>query len=209
MGIAFDGNWASATTGARLHVPVLCTAATEDASSLVFTTSLRRVAARRASSFGRHCPRSTMSEPTSDPPDANMLFSPVRQRDSDRSSDAPAPGDTSWSADDSSPRAARVAPTNVLAHVEVPRLSNSQIAKYKSIADEELHSDEEYPQENVDRVVGDVQDGSNAFLYVRYKDGIIYKVSSMFRRPYLRELHGLRFQLPCVATHGNENAICL
>ena len=41
------------------------------------------------------------------------------------------------------------APSNlVMDYVEVSRLSASQKSKWRSVAEEELESDEEYPQEN-------------------------------------------------------------
>ncbi|KAI0756774.1 SNF2 family N-terminal domain-containing protein [Daedaleopsis nitida] len=64
----------------------------------------------------------------------------------------------------------------VQAYVQVPRLSPSRKTKYRSIAEDVLASDEEYPQENVERVVGQVADRRGTSLYVRYTDGVIHKV---------------------------------
>ncbi|KAI0801048.1 hypothetical protein C8Q74DRAFT_1364698 [Fomes fomentarius] len=117
-----------------------------------------------------------MPELSSIPPDARTLFSPVpiREDGSEPNSDAPALQDTSLSVDDASPQL-RVGAL-VADYVDVPRLSMSQRSKYRPVADQELKSDEEYPHEKVEQVVGDVTYGNEHFYYVRYADGIVHKV---------------------------------
>ncbi len=119
-----------------------------------------------------------MPELSSDPPDVRTLFSPVPTMEdgSEPDSDAPAPEDTSVSVNDNDAFPQLRVDALVADYVEVPRLSMSQRSKYRPVADRELKSDEEYPHEEVEQVVGDVTYGNEHFYYVRYADGIVHKV---------------------------------
>lgn len=165
-------------SGTVWHVPVIL-----DYSHWAFDAFLpltTRVAARRDPPilFHHSLYRATR-HPMSDsdlPDDARLLFSPIRRKGRDPSTDAPAPADTSMSADDSySP--ARPADTVGTVYVQVPHLPPAQKSKYRSIAEDLLAPGEEYPHENVERVVGQVEERHGTFLYVLYTDGIIHKVS--------------------------------
>lgn len=121
-----------------------------------------------------------MSEPSSDPSDAKMLFSPVRR---EPSSDAPLPADTSVSTDEASDRATTLPQLHrqtTSCYVSVPGLSDSQKAEYQPVAQRDLESDEEFGQEGAERVIGEWEVGRNKYFYVQHADGIIYKVSRYY-----------------------------
>ncbi|RPD57040.1 hypothetical protein L227DRAFT_552450 [Lentinus tigrinus ALCF2SS1-6] len=115
-----------------------------------------------------------MTEPSSDPPDARALFSPARNAYRAASSDAPGPAETSVSTNDDIEPGAGFRKHAL--YVELPTLSRSQKAKYRSVAEDTLHSDEEFAHEGIERVLGDVVEESLAYYYVRYNDGIVHKI---------------------------------
>ncbi|PIL31731.1 hypothetical protein GSI_06435 [Ganoderma sinense ZZ0214-1] len=121
-----------------------------------------------------------MPEPSADPPDARMLFSPLRR---EPSSDAPVPADTSVSADDSDnmPTLSQPHPLTASCYVSVPEPSGFQKAEYQPVAQRDIESDEEFGQENAERIVGEWEVGKNLFFYVRYADGVVYRVRA---RPF-------------------------
>lgn len=128
-----------------------------------------------------------MSEPTSDASDAMHLFSPARMVDREPSTDAPAPGDTSMSSLDGSVKSKGSHTTPIFAGVHVPTLSRAQKARYRPVAEDELESDAEFSHDGLERIVADFQDGAESFYYVRYDDGVIYKV-----RAFMHVLQHLR-----------------
>lgn len=120
-------------------------------------------------------PSSAMSEPPTDPPDARMLFSPLRR---EPSSDAPIPADTSISADDDSDNLTTLPhPPIASCYVSVPEPSGFQRAKYQPVAQRKIESDEEFGQEGAERIVGEWEAGKSVYFYVRYADGVVYRVS--------------------------------
>ncbi len=127
-----------------------------------------------------------MSEPSTDPPDATLLFSPVRR---EPSSDPPVPADTSISADDDSdnnttlPHFRR---QNASCYVSVPEPSGFQKTKYQSVTQRDIESDEEFGQEGAERIVGEREVGQHLYFYVLYEDGIVYRVSGHLRLPSYR-----------------------
>ncbi|KAI0652071.1 SNF2 family N-terminal domain-containing protein [Trametes meyenii] len=66
-------------------------------------------------------------------------------------------------------------------YVEVPALSQDQKKLYKPVAEDELESEIEFSDEGLDRVVGDVYEGQERWFFVKYEDGIVYKV---YARPF-------------------------
>ena len=115
-----------------------------------------------------------MSEPSSDPLDARMLFSPPNPSDGEPLTDPSNPADTPMSTDES-PTTQQASTHAVFSHIELHALHPSQKVKYRSLADEDFHSDVEY--EGADRIMGMAREGNMAYFYVRYSDGVIYKVS--------------------------------
>lgn len=119
-----------------------------------------------------------MAEPSSDPPDARALFSPVRDAYREASSDAPGPADTPVSSSDGATARARTNPPRQrVAFVELPTLSSNQKTKYRSVAEDTLNSDEEFAHDGIERILGEEEDGPLISYYVRYNDGIVHKVS--------------------------------
>ncbi|KAI0720008.1 SNF2 family N-terminal domain-containing protein [Cerioporus squamosus] len=116
-----------------------------------------------------------MPEPSSDPPDARTLFSPVRDAYREASSDAPGPADTPVSTSDEI-RTGHMPPRQKVAFVELPTLSRIQRTKYRSVAEDALNSDEEFAHAGVERILGEVEHGSRVSYYVRYNDGIVHKI---------------------------------
>ncbi|CDO72994.1 hypothetical protein BN946_scf185007.g48 [Trametes cinnabarina] len=118
------------------------------------------------------------------PPDAPSLFAPIPPSDMDRepSTDAPAPRDSSLSSLSSAGETVASGMQSIppykqtLSHVEVPSLPASKKTLYRAVAEDILESDAEVSPEDLDEIVGEVEDGGRAFFYVRYKDGIIYKI---------------------------------
>ena len=119
----------------------------------------------------------TMTELASDPPDVRALFSPVRNALREASSDAPGPADTPTPTNDGN-EAGPILRKRTMAYVELPTLASVQKTKYRSVAEDTLHSDEEFAHQGVDRVLGEVQEGPTVNYYVRYHDGIVHKVNS-------------------------------
>ncbi len=120
-----------------------------------------------------------MSEPTSDASDARRLFSPLRPADREPSTDAPAPGDTSMSSLDGSVKSKASHTTTIFVGVHVPTLSRSQMARYRSVAEDELESDAEFSQDGLERIVAEFRNGAESFYYVRYDDGVVYQVRAL------------------------------
>ncbi|EIW64252.1 uncharacterized protein TRAVEDRAFT_158327 [Trametes versicolor FP-101664 SS1] len=66
--------------------------------------------------------------------------------------------------------------TPIFAGVHVPTLSRAQKARYRPVAEDELESDAEFSHDGLERIVAGFRDGAESFYYVRYDDGVIYKV---------------------------------
>ncbi|KAI9057725.1 hypothetical protein FKP32DRAFT_1597935 [Trametes sanguinea] len=125
-----------------------------------------------------------MAEPTSEPADAALLFSPVSlpvpdSIDREPSTDAPAPADTPLSmTDDSGEHVGQSLrpPKQFAFHIDVPPLPASKKTLYRSVAEDSIDPDDEVAHEELVEIVGETKDQGRKFFYVRYLDGMIYKV---------------------------------
>jgi hypothetical protein len=73
-----------------------------------------------------------------------------------------------------------LAETQQQVYVEVKALSSEQKAKYATdLAERLFMSDEEFPEEQMERVIGEYRNSSGLYYFVRMSSGIAFKVGAI------------------------------
>lgn len=121
---------------------------------------------------------------SSDVPDVELLFSPPpEQSDVEMVPETGSPEPPrSPSAQASSEHLSRLTSLSLAdnppsVYVEVATLPAEKKAKYATLAERPITSDEEFPEEAMERVLGEYKSSDGEFYFVRMSSGVAFKVS--------------------------------